>query len=136
MMEKIYAWLFGENKWTQEKKIKKLLIVTIVLTALAFILLIDSPKASGVVLILILLIWGWGFARATMTKVAGIIAFFDSDMAIFVFTLFVWLFFGLAAGALSLLLGIIRFIQLKKTQSETSKQSNKCNGKDIKAGAK
>lgn len=113
-MENIYAWLFGESRWAQEKKLKKLLIVTIALVALALILLMDGPGSARNVLIVICLIWGWGPIRATMAKVAGIITFFDSDIGVLVITLFIWFFFGIAAGAISLLLGIIRFIQLKR----------------------
>ena len=113
-MEKACAWLFGESKWAQEKKLKKLLIITAPLVILALILLIDGPDSTRNVFIVILLIWGWGPIRATMTKVAGFISFFDNDIGILIFTLMIWFLFGIAAGAISLLLGVIRFIQLKR----------------------
>lgn len=112
-MERIYSKLFGETKWQQEKRLTKLLIITAIMAILTLIELIEEPKLAVVILLINFLIWGWSFVSATSKKVAGIIAVFDNDIAIFVFTIVYWLMFGIIVGAVSLVLGIIRFIQIK-----------------------
>lgn len=113
-MENIYRWLFGENKWEQKKKLKRLLLWTTILAVISLLLLVDGPKWTMVMVAIIILMWGWNFVSATAAKAGGIIAFFDNDIAIFVITLILWLFLGLIGGIISLILGIIRFIQLCK----------------------
>lgn len=112
-MEWIYSRLFGETKWQQEKKLKRLLIITAIIIILSVIEPIEEPILAVVIFLILLLIWGWGFVSATAKKAAGIIAFFNNDIAIFVITIVYWLMFGSIIGAIALVLGIIRFIQIK-----------------------
>lgn len=114
-MENICRWLFGESKWQQKKKLKKLLILTAILAVIAILLLFDfeGPWGTVVMAVIILLMWGWSFVSATAATVGRIIAFFDSDMAMFVISLILWLFLGIIGGVISLVLGITRFIQIR-----------------------
>jgi hypothetical protein len=113
-MENIYKWLFGESKWQQKKKLKRLLLITVVLAVIALILLTDGLESSMFVMTIILLVWGWGFVRATASKVGGIIDIFGGDVAIFVLSIILWIFLGVFGGAASFILGIVRFIELKR----------------------
>lgn len=111
-MENVYKWLFGESKWQQKKKLKKLLCWTAVLAVIALILLIDGPNGAKFMTAVIILMWGWNFVRAAAATVGRVIGAFGSDIAIFVISLFLWFLLGIVGGVISLVLGIIRFIQL------------------------
>lgn len=113
--EKVCAWLFGENKWQQEKKIKRLLIITAIASVLIILLMVvDSVGYAAGMGAIIILIWGWGFVRATAAVVGRIGVFFNNDMALFIISVILWLFLGLFGGMVSLILGIIRFIQIRR----------------------
>lgn len=112
-MENIYKWLFGENKWEQKKKLKKLLCWTAVLGVIALILLVDGPGRAKFMVAVIILMWGWNSVRAAAALVSGMLEIFGSEVAIFVISLVLWFFFGMIGGVIALALGIIRFIQLR-----------------------
>lgn len=112
--ERMYARLFGETKWKQEKRLKRLLIITAILAVLAVIGLMEDPRMTAVMLLINFLVWSWSFISATSRNVSNIISFFDNDMAIFVFTILCWLIFGTIVGAMMFILGIIRFVQIKR----------------------
>lgn len=111
-MEKIYQWLFGESKWQQKKKLKKLFILTAILAVIAFILLLDGPGRAAFMAVVIILMWGWSFVRAAAVTVCRVLGAFGSDVAIFVLTLILWVFLGIIGGVIALILGIIRLIQI------------------------
>lgn len=113
--EKICEKLFGEGKWEQEKKLKTLLLVTAILCVIAILgMFIDGPQNAIIEVVIIALIWSWRFIRAMATSVGRIINFFDNDLAIFIVFIILWLSLGLICGTISLVLGIIRFVQLKR----------------------
>lgn len=112
-MEKICKWLFGESKEQQKKKLKKLLCWTVVLAIIALLLLFDGPNHAMFMVAIIFLMWGWSFVRATAATVGRVIEAFGSDVAIFAISLVLWVFLGIIGGVISLILGIIRFVQLK-----------------------
>lgn len=113
-MEKIFSKLFGETKWEQKKKLKKLFIWTAIFTILALLLLIDGPAGAAVMVVIAILMWGWVFVRAATRAAANILEIFGSDIAILLISLVLLIFLGIFGGLISLVLGIIRFIQLKK----------------------
>lgn len=113
-MESVYKWLFGESKWQQKKKLKKLLCCTAALAVIALILLFDDPSRALFMVAVIVLMWGWGFVRATAATIGKMMEIFGSDVAMLVISLILWFFLGIFGGSVSLVLGIIRFIQLKK----------------------
>ena len=114
ILDNMCSWLFGESKWQQKKKLKKLLIWTAVLAIIAFLLLFDGPIGTAIMGAIIILMWGWNFVSATAASVGRIINFFDNDMAIFVIFIILWLFLGIIGGVISLVLGIIRFVQIRE----------------------
>lgn len=112
--DKICARLFGEERWQQERKLKILLIVTVILSVCAVVSgVTDGARMAAGIMALAILIWGWGFVRAMMGAVGGIIHFFNNDIAVFVITVLLWVFLGLIGGVISLTVGIIRLIQIK-----------------------
>lgn len=111
-MEKVYSWLFGESKWQQKKKLKKLLCVTGIMVVIAVLMLFDDPWLSVGVVVVDILIWGWNFVRATAEKVSKITEALGNDVVIFVITVMYWIAFAMIGGVISLILGIIRFIQI------------------------
>ncbi len=113
-MEKIYSWLFGETKWQQEKKLKKLLCLTAVFGVLILIELLIRSAEVYLTAGLLIMIWGWSFVSAAARTVCRVIVFFNSDIAILILTVITWMLFGIFGGILSLILGVIRYIQLRK----------------------
>ena len=81
---------------------------------IAFLLLFDGPIGTAIMGAIIILMWGWNFVSATAASVGRIINFFDNDMAIFVIFIILWLFLGIIGGVISLVLGIIRFVQIRE----------------------
>lgn len=113
--DRICAWLFGESKWEQKKKLKRLLWVTAILSALTIIsMFADGIGYAAWMVAIILLVWGWGFVRAMATTAAKIVAFIDNDLVLIIITIILWLFLGVIGGILALVLGIIRSIQLRE----------------------
>lgn len=112
-MEKICKWLFGEELITQEEKIKKLLYWTLGMLAGMVILIFVDPALAGAVIAIIFLMWGWRVVLAT-AKVNKITELFNYNVAIFVVILILWLMFGYLAGIVCFILGVIRYIQLRR----------------------
>lgn len=112
-MEKICKWLFGEELITQEEKIKKLLYWTLGMLVVMVILIFIEPALAEAVIAIIFLMWGWRVVLAT-AKVNKITELFNYNIAIFVVILILWLMFGYLAGIVCFILGIIRYIQLRR----------------------
>lgn len=111
-MDAICRGLFGEEKWMQEEKIKKLLYWTAGILVVGGIQSYTFPPFIPVMLGVLFLMWGWRVVQAT-TGVSKITEIFKNDGIVVFLILLAWLIFGCFAGAVCFLLGIIRFIQLK-----------------------
>lgn len=114
MFDRICAWLFGESKWEQKKKLKRLLWVTAILSAFTIIsMFVDGMRDAAWMVAIILLVWGWSFVRAMATAVTKIVTFIENDLVLIIISIILWLFLGVIGGILALVLGIIRSIQLR-----------------------
>lgn len=112
-MKKICSWLFGEDEMVQKDTIKKLFYWTIGLLAAMIILLFIEPSLSAALIAVIFLMWGWRVVCAT-SKVNKITELFHYNVGVFAVILVLWLFFGYIAGMACFVIGIIRYIQLRK----------------------
>ena len=112
-MEKIYRRLFGESASTQKKKIKKLLYWTLAMIVGMIILVFVEPSYAEAMIGVIFLMWGWRVFLAT-AKVNKITELFNYNVAVFAIVIILWLMFGDLAGIVCFILGIIRYIQLRK----------------------
>lgn len=112
-MDKICSWLFGEEKWMQEAKLKKLLLWSAGILVVGGIQSITWPPFTPIMLGVLFLMWGWRIVQAT-TGVGRITEIFQNDAIVVFLILFGWLLFGCFAGAVCCLLGIIRYIQIKR----------------------
>lgn len=112
-MENIYKRLFGENESVQEDRIKKLLYWTLAMVVGMVILIFVEPFYAEAMIGVIFLMWGWRFFLATV-KVNKITELFDYNVAVFAVIIILWLMIGYFAGIVCFILGIIRYIQLRK----------------------
>lgn len=112
-MEKIYKRLFGEDVQIQEEKLKNLFQWTGALLAVMVILLFISPSAGEAMIAVICLMWGWPVVKAT-AGVNKITELFEYNVAVFAVVLILWMCVGYLAGIVCLVLGIIRFFQIRK----------------------
>lgn len=110
--EEIYEQLFGEGKYQQKRKLKKLLCITVILAVIALILWIESAAEALFVVAVILLMWGWKMVKGIVYKAAAFFSWCNDGVIMFLGVL-LWLAFGLIFGALTLVVGIVRFIQLQ-----------------------
>lgn len=120
-MEKIFKWLFGENERLQEKKLKKLLQWTLGMFAGMIIFIFISPACAEAIIAVILLMWGWSVAMAIL-KINKIVDVFSFNFIVIAFILVFWLMIGYLAGIVCFVLGIIRFIQLRKRNEENMEE--------------
>ena len=112
-MERIFKWLFGEDINTQEEKIKKLLCWTVAMLAGMVILVFINLAYAEAMIAVICLMWGWRVVKAT-AKVNKITELFDYNVVVFAVVITLWLTLGYFAGMIYFVLGIIRYIQIKK----------------------
>ncbi len=112
-MEKIYKRLFGEDMQMQEEKLKNLFKWSGIMLAVMVVLLFVSPSVAEAMIAVICLMWGWPVVKAT-AGVNKITELFAYNIVVFVIVLILWLCVGYLAGMVCLVLGIIRFFQIKK----------------------
>lgn len=112
-MEKIYRWLFGESESVQKKSIKKLLYWTLAMIVSMVILIFIEPSYAEAMIAVIFLMWGWRVFLAA-AKVNKITELFNYNIAVFAIVIILWLMVGYFAGIACFVLGIIRYIQLRK----------------------
>lgn len=82
------------------------------LTVMIMLLLI-APSIGEAMIAVICLMWGWPVVKAT-AGVNKITELFEHNVAVFAGVLVLWLSIGYFAGMVCLVLGIIRFFQIKK----------------------
>ncbi len=112
-MEKVYRRLFGEDIREQEGKIRKLFNWTLVMLAGMVILFFVSPSYGTAMIGVIFLMWGLPVVKAT-AKVNKVTELFNYNVAVFAIVIILWLCFGYLTGIVCFLMGIIRYIQIKK----------------------
>lgn len=112
-MENLYKRIFGENVTVQKKSIKKLLYWTLVMVVGMVILIFVEPFYAEAILGIIFLMWGWRVFMAA-AKVNKITELFNYNVAVFVIVIILWLLVGYLAGIVCFILGIIRYVQLRK----------------------
>lgn len=112
-MENIYKRLFGKNESVQKKRIKKLLYWTLAMVVGMVILIFVEPFYAEAMIGIIFLMWGWRVFMA-VAKVNKITELFDYNVAVFAVIIILWLMVGYLAGIVCFILGIIRYVQLRK----------------------